>query len=68
MIEKENDPLGKLEYMEQYAKYCSEYGRSSSAIKIYQQIIDKFLFAPDRRRKAMVELNKCFTSPMRVNG
>ena len=39
--------------MEQYAKFCSEYGRNSSAIEIYQQIIDKFLFAPDRRRKAM---------------
>ena len=54
--------------MEQYAKYCYEYGRCSTAIEIYQQIIDKFLFAPDRRRKVMVELNKCFTSPMRVNG
>ena len=53
MIENEKEPLCKLQYMEQYAKFCSEYGRNSSAIEIYQQIIDKFLFAPDSRRKAM---------------
>lgn len=48
--------------MEQYGKFCEQYGKISSAIQIYQSMLDKFICMPAKMTAIKTRLAACVSN------